>query len=228
MEKPNQKRLDWLKRFLGDKGAMQAEDALAQLSSTLDNAGVQSKDARLKGVMENMQADFAKALAKYVDNPSPELINELIATAMSAMLPTSEEILDEEIMMDDEIADEEALMDETMMSDKPYDEMGKAIRNVNADLATVAKDVREQNEMLGELIPSFAQLAEALVGIRNDVTALKAKVNAQPKRVGANDNGVVDNPTVASQMKNASQGVTTEIDPMWGLPASALNFNSKK
>lgn len=227
MEKPNQKRLDWLKRFLGDKGAMQAEDALAKLSSTLDNAGVQSKETRLKGVMENMQADFAKALAKYVDNPSPELINELIATAMSAMLPTSEEVLDEEVMMDDEIADDEALMNETMMK-KPYDEMGKAIRNVNADLANVAKDVREQNEMLGELIPSFAQLAEALVSIRSDVQALKAKVNAQPKRAGMNENGVVDNPTVANQMKNASDGVTTQIDPMWGLPASALNFNSKK
>lgn len=209
-------RKGWLKRFLGNEGASEAERALADLESALDNANVTKKALRLvaeKGVMESMQADMGKVLAKYVDAPAPELINEVIATVLSAMLPTSDEPMDEELMAEEELIDD-GVTDEMIVSEEAKGEMAKAYRETSAQLATVAKDVREQNESLAGLTETFMLLAESLKGVRDDVSALKAKVNATPRRVTENTNGIVNNAKAQAEMKSASE----PTDTFWGQP----------
>lgn len=204
-----QPRAQWLQKLLGKGTADEVDTILSDLSRALDSAGVESKavkSARTKGVMESMQADLKKALTKYVDNPDDVLVNEIIATVLGSMLPASDDPLDEAVIeeMEDEVEDVPIL--EEMMADE--DEMQKSY------LATIAKEIRTQNEVTNGLVEAITNLANAYKGLRGEMDSLAKKVNATPRRATESTGAIVTDKTVADKMKNASDA--TQYDDFWG------------
>lgn len=218
-QKKQQPRAQWLQKLLGKGTADEVDTILSDLSRALDGAGVESKavkSARTKGVMESMQADLKKALTKYVDNPDDVLVNEIIATVLGSMLPTSDDPLDEAVIeeMEDDVEDVPIL--EEMMEDEEelMLEQDGAMKKQVGYLATIAKEIRTQNEVTNGLVEAITNLANAYKGLNDKVTGIEKKVNATPRRATESKGAIVTDNAVADKMKNASDA--TQYDDFWG------------
>lgn len=224
-QKKNQSRENMFKRWLGKKGAAEAEATIQALESVLDNAGVEKKElgfnkdvyqsmlkalSKKKGILEDMKTAVDELIAKVSDDAPEGLSNELIATIMGFLSKVDE---------GEEEPTEEDPTDEIPV---PEDEEDEEVMNFAKTLLKENNAMHEDVKALAELVPTFIDMAGTIRTLLplvessgkidklvEDMAILQKKVSGRP-RVASKDNGnLFKDQKVEDQLKEGTEGEST-------------------